>query len=124
MEVICGTSFAFLRFQEQDRPSAAYDSQGLFYAVILNPMESAMAKSKDREAFPSSDQPHRALLFEFKGQTVTEDGNTGTERTEMLAALSMEEVIAYMRRREPSVEIVGLKVLGRVLVLSSSEHLV
>lgn len=35
----------------------------------------------------------------------------------------MEEVIACVRRRQPSVEIVELKVLGKVEVLSGSEHL-
>jgi hypothetical protein len=35
----------------------------------------------------------------------------------------MEEVIAYVRNRQPSVEIMELKVLGQVQVLSSSEHL-
>jgi hypothetical protein len=42
---------------------------------------------------------------------------------EMFAALSIEEVIAYVRNRQPSVEILELKVLGKVQVLSSSEHL-
>ncbi len=41
----------------------------------------------------------------------------------MFAALSMEEVIAYVRGQRPGVEIVELKVLGKVQVLSSSEHL-
>ena len=43
--------------------------------------------------------------------------------TETFAALSLEEVIAYVRNRQPSVEIIELKVLGKVQVLSSSEHL-
>jgi hypothetical protein len=38
--------------------------------------------------------------------------------------LSLEEVIACVRNRQPSVEIMRLKVLGKVEVLSSSEHLV
>jgi hypothetical protein len=37
-----------------------------------------------------------------------------TESTDMFAALSMEEVIAYVRRRKPSIEIAALKVLGKV----------
>ncbi len=41
----------------------------------------------------------------------------------MFAALSLEEVIAYVRNRQPTVEIVELKVLGKVQVLSSSENL-
>jgi hypothetical protein len=43
--------------------------------------------------------------------------------TEIFAALSLEEVIAYVRNRQPAVEIMELKVLGKVQVLSSSEHL-
>ena len=84
-----------------------------------------MAKSKDRDVFPLSDEPHRALLIELEGERVAEDGSAAaTVSTEMFAALSLEEVIAYARRRQPSIEIVELKVLGKVQVLSSSEHLV
>lgn len=82
-----------------------------------------MKKSKDRDVFRSSDQPHRALLIELKGERAAEDGSTATASTEMLAALSMEEVISYVRNRQPAVEILELKVLGKVQVLSSSEHL-
>ncbi|HEY2472930.1 MAG TPA: hypothetical protein VGI45_34430, partial [Terracidiphilus sp.] len=82
-----------------------------------------MAKSKDPKVFPSLGQPHRSLLFELKGETAAEDGKAATMTTEMFAALSMEEVIAYVRRRQPSVEIMELKVVGNVDVLSSSEHL-
>ena len=82
-----------------------------------------MAKSKDQGVHPSLGAPHRALLFELKGETAADDGNATTEATEMYAALSMEEVIAYVRRRQPSIEIVGLKVLGKVQVLSASENL-
>jgi len=82
-----------------------------------------MAKSTDRDVFPLSDQPHRALLVEFKGERSTEDGSTTTASTEMFAALSLEEVIAYLRNRQPAVEITELKILGKVQVLSSSEHL-
>lgn len=82
-----------------------------------------MAKSKDRDVFPPSSQPHRALLMELKGERAAEDGSAATASTEMFAALSLEEVIAYVRKRQPSVEIVELKVLGKVQVLSSSEHL-
>ncbi|QHN03070.1 hypothetical protein FTO74_06560 [Granulicella sp. WH15] len=81
-----------------------------------------MAKSKDREVIPLSDHPRRSLLVELKGEKVAEDGST-TTATEIFAALSLEEVIAYVRNRQPSVEIMELKVLGQVQVLSSSEHL-
>ncbi len=82
-----------------------------------------MAKSKDRDVFPLSDQPHRALLVELKGEKVAEGGSTATASAEIFAALSLEEVIAYVRSRQPAVEIMELKVLGKVQVLSSSEHL-
>ena len=82
-----------------------------------------MAKSKDDETVSPLGQPHRALLFEFKGEAIAEDGSAVTEITEMFAALSMEEVLAYVRRRQQSIEIMELKVLGKVQVLSSSEHL-
>ncbi len=83
-----------------------------------------MAKDKDRESFPSADHSRRALLIELKGEEVAEDGSSTTTSTEVFAALSLEEVIAYVRCRQPSIEIVELKVLGQVQVLSSSEHLV
>lgn len=83
-----------------------------------------MAKSKDQDVFPLSDQPHRALLIELKGERVAEDGSEAMDSTEIFAALSLEEVIAYVRNRQPNVEIMRLKVLGKVEVLSSSEHLV
>ena len=82
-----------------------------------------MAKSKDHEVVSSLGQPHRALLIELKGERAAEDGSAATASTEMFAALSLEEVIAYVRNRQPAVEIVELKVLGKVQVLSSSEHL-
>jgi hypothetical protein len=82
-----------------------------------------MAKSKDRDMLPPSDQPHRALLIEIKGETDAEDGSATAASTEVFAALSIEEVIAYIRTHQPSVEIMELKILGKVQVLSSSEHL-
>jgi hypothetical protein len=82
-----------------------------------------MAKSKDRDVLRSSNQPHRALLIELKDESAEDDGSAATASTEMFAALSLEEVIAYVRIRRPAVEITELKVLGKVQVLSSSEHL-
>jgi hypothetical protein len=82
-----------------------------------------MAKSKDRDVCPLSDQPRRALLLELKGERTADDGSAATASTEIFAALSMEEVIAYVRNRRPVVEIMELKVLGKVQVLSSSEYL-
>ena len=82
-----------------------------------------MAKSKDHDVNSLSDHPRMALLFELKGERVVEDGTSATATTELFAALSMEEVIAYVRMRHPDVEPMELKVLGKVQVLSSSEHL-
>lgn len=82
-----------------------------------------MSRSKDWDVFPVSDQPHRALLVELKCERVAENGGAAAASTEIFAALSLEEVIAYVRRRQPSIEIMELKVLGMVQVLSSSEHL-
>lgn len=82
-----------------------------------------MAKSKDRDVFPSSDQPHRALLIELKGERTAEDETAATASTQMFAALSLEEIIAYVRSSQPGTEIIELKILGKVQVLSSSEHL-
>jgi hypothetical protein len=82
-----------------------------------------MAKSKDRVNLPLSDQPHRALLIELKGERTSEGEDTTKASTETFAALSLEEVIAYVRNRQPAIEITELKVLGKVQVLSSSEHL-
>ena len=84
-----------------------------------------MAKSKDRDFSSLSERsiPHRSLLFELKGKKATEDGTTAAVSSEMFAALSIEEVIAYVRTRQPGWEIMELKVLGKVQVLSSSEHM-
>ncbi len=82
-----------------------------------------MAKSKDRDVFPLSGQPRRGLLVELKGERVAEDGSAAMASAEIFVALSLEEVIAYVRRLQPSTEIMELKVLGKVQVLSSSEHL-
>jgi hypothetical protein len=88
-------------------------------------MEGVMAKSRDRDPGSSSERlvPHRSLLFELKGRRNTEVGSEAAVSTEMFAALSIEEVIAYVRTRQSGSEIMELKVLGKVQVLSSSEHL-
>lgn len=83
-----------------------------------------MEKGKSQDVVLTAGPPHRAVLFELKGERSTEDGTSASSSTEMFAALSMEEVIAYVRRRQPSTEINELKVLGTVQVLSSSEHVV
>ncbi len=82
-----------------------------------------MAKSKERDISSPSPQPHRALLIEMKGERAAQDEGPTTTSSEMFAALSLEEVIAYVRTCQPAVEITELKILGKVQVLSSSEHL-
>lgn len=83
-----------------------------------------MAMNKDQGVVSSSDtQPRLAFLFELKGEKTAEDGTAEPTPVELFAALSMEEVIAYVRRRQTGIEPVELKVLGKVQVLSSSEHL-
>lgn len=84
-----------------------------------------MAKNSELGTTPFSDetQPSNALLIEIKGTECAEGGEATTVTTMMFAALSIEEVLAYLRNRQPSFEVVELKVLGKVQVLSSSENL-
>jgi len=82
-----------------------------------------MTRNKDRDVTPSLDRPSKALLIEVKSEKATEDGQIASAETETFAALSLEEVIAYVRRRQPNSEIMELKVLDKIQVLSSSEHL-
>ncbi|MEI9979915.1 MAG: hypothetical protein WDN23_13140 [Edaphobacter sp.] len=82
-----------------------------------------MTTSKDQDVVLSSDRPSRALLLELKSERPAGDGTATIATTEMFAALSMEEVLAYVRTRRQDAEITELKVLGKVQVLSSSEHL-
>ena len=67
--------------------------------------------------------PQKAVLFEMKGRREAEDGVAPTICTELFAALSFEEVLAHVRKRQTSIEIVELKALGKIHVLSSSENL-
>jgi len=55
-------------------------------AATLCPRESVMAKSKDRDASPSSEQPHRALLLELKGESPAEGGSAATTLTDVRGA--------------------------------------
>jgi hypothetical protein len=82
-----------------------------------------MARRREQDELPSPDQPYRAVLFEVTAEQLAEEGNKAAATTEIFAALSMEEVIAYVRGRQPSVEIKEVKVLGKAQVLSRSEHL-
>ncbi len=63
---------------------------------------------------------HKALLFEVAGKSRVDQRNEG--RMFRIAALSLEEVIRYMRATQSDFEITELKIIGQVEVLSSSEH--
>ncbi len=63
----------------------------------------------------------KAFLFEVAGAENADQGKTG--RTLRIAALSLEEIIRYMRFRYSRFEIAEIKVVGPIDVLSSSEHL-
>lgn len=82
-----------------------------------------MVKGKDRETTSAAVRPQKALLFELKGEALSEEEGAAAVSTELFAALSMEEVLAYVRGRQPSVEVLELKVIGKLQVLSSSENL-
>ena len=84
-----------------------------------------MTKARYRDVLTAEDRPgpQKAVLFEMKGRREAEDGAAPTICTEMFAALSFEEVLAHVRRRNTSVEIMELKTLGKIHVLSSSENL-
>jgi hypothetical protein len=91
---------------------------------FLSLTESAMQTGKGWDAQRAEDQRglQKALLFELSGKTSSDEGNSTTV-SEVFAALSVEEVIAHARSRQPSIEIMELKALGKVQVLSCSEHL-
>lgn len=86
-----------------------------------------MVKSKIQNAVSAAEsvQPPKALLIELSGKLADDDGDEASAppTVELFAALSMEEVLACVRSRHPSVEVLQLKVLGKVQVLSSSENL-
>ncbi len=63
----------------------------------------------------------KALLFEVGGNKRDDQGKEG--RTLRIAALSLEEIVRYMRASHSDFEITEVKVLGHIEVLSSSEHL-
>ena len=63
----------------------------------------------------------KALLFEVAGNKRTDQEKEG--RTLRIAALSLEEIIRYIRTCHPDFDIAEVKVKGQVEVLSSSEHL-
>jgi hypothetical protein len=63
----------------------------------------------------------KALLFEVAGNKRVDRGAEG--RTLRIAALSLEEIIQYVRASHSDLEITEVKVVGHIEVLSSSEHL-
>jgi hypothetical protein len=63
----------------------------------------------------------KALLFEVSGHKRIDQGK---ERlTLRIAALSLEEVIRYIRTNRPDFEITEVKGIDQIEVLSSSEYL-
>ena len=63
----------------------------------------------------------KALLFEIAGHDRADQGREG--RTLRIAALSLEEVIRYIRIGHSDLEITEIRVMGAIQVLSSSENL-
>ena len=63
----------------------------------------------------------KALSFEVSGHKRADQGKDGL--TLRIAALSLEEVIRYIRTSCLDFEITEVKVVGQIEVLSSSEHL-
>ena len=81
-----------------------------------------MAKGTRQSELQDEDRALRkALLFEVSGHKPTDQGKDGL--TLRIAALSLEEVIRYMRTSRSDFEIAEVKILGHIEVLSSSEHL-
>lgn len=63
----------------------------------------------------------KALLFEVTGAESADQEKGG--RTLRIAALSLEEIVRYMRFKYSRFEIANIKLIGIIDVLSSSEHL-
>ena len=63
----------------------------------------------------------KALLFEVAGNKRVDRGTEG--RMLRIAALSLEEIVHYVRTSHSDFEITEVKVVGHIEVLSSSEHL-
>ena len=82
-----------------------------------------MAKGRHQDELPNEGgaAAQKALLFEVVGNKRVDRGNE--ERTIRIAALSLEEIILYVRTSHSGVEITEVKVVGHIEVLSSSEHL-
>ena len=65
----------------------------------------------------------RAILFEIRCDERREKGADAEVRIQRIAALSLEEVVRYMRVKHPGSDIAEVKVVDQIEVLSSSEHL-
>ena len=81
-------------------------AKGKYQSHVLDGVEAAAGK---------------ALLFEVAGNERTDQEKEG--RTLHIAALSLEEIIRYIRTCHPNFDIAEVKVKGQIEVLSSSEHL-
>ncbi len=81
-----------------------------------------MAKGTRQSELRDDDRALRkALLFDVSGHKRTDQGKDGL--TLHIAALSLEEVIRYIRTSRPDFEIIAVKVVDQIEVLSSSEYL-
>jgi len=81
-----------------------------------------MAKGTRQSELLDEDRALRkALLFEVSGHQRTDQGKDGL--TLRIAALSLEEVIRYIRTSRPDFVIIEVKVVDQIEVLSSSEYL-
>ena len=84
-----------------------------------------MSKKKDLSELLSMEQSpmQRAILFEIRCGEHREKGADAEMRIQRIAALSLEEAVRYMRVKHPGCEIAEIKVVDKIEILSSSEHL-
>ncbi len=84
-----------------------------------------MSKKKGLSELPSAEHApsQKAILFEIRCDERREKGADAEVRIQRIAALSMEEVVRYMRVMHPGSDITEVKVVDQIEVLSSSEHL-
>ena len=87
--------------------------------------ECFMSKKNDPSELLSAEHrpTQRAILFEIRCYEHRERGTDAELRIQRIAALTLEEVIRYIRVKHPGSEITELKVVDQIEVLSSSEHL-
>lgn len=84
-----------------------------------------MSKKIDLSEMLSTEQNpmQRAILFEVRCGEHREKWTDAAIRIQRIAALSLEEVVRFMRAKHPGCEIAEIKVVGNIDVLSSSEHM-